>query len=355
MSNVTTDAATIALLNSISSELNRYITLFVFIFGTIGNLLNILIFSQASLRTNPCVVYFLSSSVSSLGILLIGLPSRLIAGWISTDPTNTNSLLCKFRIFLLYGFRTTAVWLFVFATIDRWFLSSETIRRRRLSSLKFAYKSLTIIHCCSFLLWFESLFCYNIDVPQSPLRCYGRSHQCRIFNDLVYATSTVIIPSFLLLIFGLQTIHNINRTRRAIEPFIATIAHIEPLNIKKRKKRRRNQSSLTRMLLLQIVFLTIFSLPQAIHQIYLTLTVQIVKSPFRLTIESFIVNFNFSLTYVGNASPFYVYTLTGTMFRQELIQMIRSLVRQGHAYISRAYADFKDDCLGFVRSRRTPS
>jgi len=164
MSNVTTDAATIALLNSISSELNRYITLFVFIFGTIGNLLNILIFSQASLRTNPCVVYFLSSSVSSLGILLIGLPSRLIAGWISTDPTNTNSLLCKFRIFLLYGFRTTAVWLFVFATIDRWFLSSETIRRRRLSSLKFAYKSLTIIHCCSFLLWFESLFCYNIDV-----------------------------------------------------------------------------------------------------------------------------------------------------------------------------------------------
>jgi len=353
MSN-TTDASSINLLNNISSELNRYITLFVFVFGTIGNILNILILSQATLRSNPCVVYFLASSVSSLGIMLVGLPSRIMGGWLSMDPTNTNSLYCKVRIFLLYGFRTTSVWLFVLATIDRWFSSSIKIRRRRLSSRKIAYKALIITYFLSFILWIESIICYDTNVPEAPISCYGKSQACRMFNDLVYASSTVIIPSFLMLIFGFLTIHNINRSRRAIEPFITTIIPMGPLNTKKRKRIRRNQSSLTRMLLLQVIFLTLFSLPQAIQQFYLTLTLHVIKSPFRTTIESFIVNFNFSLTYVGNASSFYIYTLTGTMFRQTFIQIFRLTIRHANLYLSAVFGDFTYFLFTVFRPRTPP-
>lgn len=350
MSN-TSVPATIVLLNDISLQLNRYITLLVFLFGTIGNLLNILIFSQATLRKNPSVIYFLGSSISSLGILLVGLPSALIGRWVSTDPTTTNSLLCKFRIFLLYGFRTTSVWLLVSATIDRWLLSSTKIARRRLSSQKVAYRILIVVHTLSFSLWFQALFCYETNLAEAPLKCYGKSQKCRIFNDLVYASSTVIIPSLLMLMFGFLTIHNINRSRRAIEPFIATVFPLDLLNSKKPKRKRRNQSSLTRMLLLQVMFLTLFSLPQAIHQIYLTSTMYISKSSLRTTVESFIVNFDFSLTYVGNASPFYVYTLTGTMFRQSLVRMVRAIFRHGYLYLSEFINDFKNDFYTFIRPR----
>jgi hypothetical protein len=348
MSN-TTDTSTINLINKISSELNGYMTLFVFLFGIIGNILNIFILSQSTLRSNPCVLYFLGSSVSSLGIILVGLPSHLIAGYISTDPTNTNSLLCKIRIFFLYGFRTTSVWLIVLAAIDRWFLSSTKITRRRLSSRKIAYRGLIIIPISSFILWSESIFCYDTNLPQAPLRCYGKSYECRVFNDLVYASSTVMIPSLLMLIFGFLTIHNINRTRRAIEPFIATVTHIDPLNRRKRRRRRRNQSSLTRMLLLQVIFLTLFSLPQAIHQFYLTLTIQVIKSPLRTAIENFIVNSDLSLTYVGNASPFYIYTLTGTMFRQTLTHLIRSTIRHLILYLSTNFNDLTHFLLTVFR------
>ena len=339
MATLTTDASTIALMNKISSEVNRYLTLFVFVFGISGNLLSILILSQRTLRSNPCVIYFLASSISSLGILLVGLPSRLIAGWISTDPTNTNAALCKARIFLLYGFRTTTAWLIVFATIDRWLSSSLKITRRRLSSCKTAYRCLITVTFLSFLLWIQSIYCYNTNLPEAPLRCYGNSYVCRVFNDLTYAISTVMIPSVWMLVFGLLTIHNINRSRRAIEPFVATIIRIDPSNRKQRRPQRRNQSSLTRMLLLQVIFLTVCSLPQAIHQIYLTLTVLVVKSPLRLAVENFIVNFDFSLTYVGNASPFYIYTLTGTMFRQTLVQLIRVTVRRLYLYLCDIFAD----------------
>jgi len=335
----TTDATTIFILNEVSSELNRYLTLFIFLFGIIGNILNILVLSQATLRCNPCVIYFLASSVSGLGIILVGLPSRLIGGWISTDPTNTNTALCKFRIFFLYGFRTTSVWLIVFATIDRWFVSSVKLTRRRLSSCKIAYKCLIIIHCLSCILWIESIVCYDTNVLEAPLKCYGKSYNCRVFNDLVYASSTVMIPSVLMLIFGFLTIHNINRSRRAIEPFIVTVTHVDPLHRTKQKRKRRNQSSLTRMLILQVIFLTFCSLPQAIHQFYLTFTIEVMKSPLRTAIENFIVNFDFSLTYVGNASPFYIYTLTGTMFRQSLIQLIRLTIRHLNLYLSTIFGD----------------
>jgi len=325
MSN-STNAYTITLINNISSQLNRYITLFVFLFGTIGNLLNIIILSQPVLRVNPCVLYFLGSSASSLGILLIGLPSRMIAEWISSDPTNTISWYCKLRIFFLYSFRTTSVWLLVFATIDRWFSSNTKIHRRRFSSSKIACKSMIIICCLSCILWAESIFCYDANVGNAPLKCYGKSNSCRIFNDIVYASSTVSIPSILMLIFGLLTIRNINRSHRAIQPFrVTTVFNVSEVNRKQKQRIRRSESSLTRMLLLQVILLTLCSIPQAMHQFYLTVTIDVNKSPLRTAIENFVVNFDFSLTYIGNGIPFYIYTLNGTIFRKTLVRLVRQL------------------------------
>jgi hypothetical protein len=82
------------------------------------------------------------------------------------------------------------------------------------------------------------------------------------------------------------------------------------------------------MLLLQVILLTLCSIPQAMHQFYLTFTINVNKSPLRVTIEDFIVNFDFSLTYVGNGISFYIYTLNGTIFCQTLIRIFRSIWRQ---------------------------
>ncbi|CAF0930515.1 unnamed protein product [Rotaria sp. Silwood1] len=352
MSNVT-DSSNIILINNISSQVNRYMTLFVFLFGIIGNSLNTLVLSQAKLRSNPCVLYFLGSSVSSLGIILVGLPTRLIDGWISTDPTNTNSLLCKLRIFLLYGFRTTSVWLIVLATIDRWLVSNTRVTRRFLSSRRTAHKSIIIVHILSFLLWAQSVFCYNTNLPQAPLKCYGMTAACRIFNDVVYASSTVIIPSLLMLIFGFLTIHNINQSRRTIKPFIGTVMPMNCSNKMKRRRIRYNKGSLTGMLLLQVILLTFLSLPQAIHQLYLTLTIHITRSPFRNAIDNFIINLDFSLTYVGNSIPFYIYTLTGALFRQTFIKLVLSIYLQLKLYLSNIYSDLINYFFPVSRSQVT--
>ncbi|CAF3320352.1 unnamed protein product [Rotaria sp. Silwood1] len=84
------------LLNSISSQLNRYFSIFIFIFGVIGNILNCIVLSQRPHRTNPCSFYFLISSMASLTSIVSGLTTRMLAGY-AVDLTNTIDWLCKFR------------------------------------------------------------------------------------------------------------------------------------------------------------------------------------------------------------------------------------------------------------------
>lgn len=336
--------STINIINDVSSQLNRYMTLFVFLLGTIGNSLNTLVLAQPNLRSNPCVLYFLGASVSSLGIILVGVPTRLMGGWISTDPTNSNSFLCKMRIFLLYGFRTTSVWLIVLAIVDRWFVSSNRATRRFLSSSHIAHRSIIIVHIASFLLWSQTLYCYNTDLSQAPLKCYGMTEVCRVFNDTAYAISTVMIPSILMLIFGFSTIHNINRSLRLVVPVVGNVQRFNTIIAQKRRKIKFNKGSLTGMLLLQVLLLTICSLPQALHQIYLTFTINDNRSPLRSAIENFIINFDFSLTYVGNSIPFYIYTLSGTLFRRTFFRLIRSIYRRTILCLSISFINFAN-CL----------
>src|SRR5690348_14321280 len=87
-------------LNSLSPILNRYLSIIIFLFGTVGNLLNCLALSQRTLRSNPCAFYFLASSIANIITLISGVAVRLLAGW-SADLTDTVGWLCKFRIFVL--------------------------------------------------------------------------------------------------------------------------------------------------------------------------------------------------------------------------------------------------------------
>ncbi|CAF4337476.1 unnamed protein product, partial [Adineta steineri] len=111
--------------NQLSSDLDRYLSIGILLFGTIGNILNCLALSQRSLRSNPCVFFFLASSIASIITLISGVLVRLLSDWsLSLDLTNTISWLCKVRVYILFNSRTIASWLIMLATCDRWLSSS---------------------------------------------------------------------------------------------------------------------------------------------------------------------------------------------------------------------------------------
>jgi hypothetical protein len=88
--------------------IENYITIYVlttiFIFGNIGNIGNLIIFSQKLLRINVCSWYFIIFSIGNIITLNFGCSTRIISLWIGYDLVRISILFCKLRIyFIIFG------------------------------------------------------------------------------------------------------------------------------------------------------------------------------------------------------------------------------------------------------------
>ena len=325
--NYSSDEIFISTLNLLSSQLNRYLSIFILLFGTVGNLLNCLALSQRDLRSNPCASLFLASSIASLTTLIAGLSIHIVSGW-GADLTGTVGWVCKLRIFMIYVSRTIASWLITMATIDRWLSSSLNVHLRRISSLRNAQRAMIIVTITSILAYSQVFYCYEANMINSPVKCSGKTPLCRLVFDIEMAFVSVIIPSLLMLTFGLLTIFNIRQSHmRRIQP--ATQSTINSNNQNNSQLSKKTDRSLLMMLSIQVVLLTLFSLPQVLHTLYTNIIRGQVRSPLQNTISSVVLNVFFLFSYMTNGMPFYIYTLSGgTVFRRALSNAMRELLRK---------------------------
>ncbi|CAF0939016.1 unnamed protein product [Rotaria sordida] len=198
-------------LEYISDQFNRYLAPSIFLFGIMGNIMNCLVLSQRTLRSNPCALLFLASSFIGLISILLGLPTRILAGW-HVDPTATINWICKTRVFIVFSTRTMSIWLITLATIDRWLISSINIHRRQMSNLKNVKREIFITIILSILSYIHMFPCYGANNIDAPLKCYENTAGCLLMTDLTYVLFSIIIPLILMIIFGLLTISHVHPT-----------------------------------------------------------------------------------------------------------------------------------------------
>ena len=319
-------------LYNVTDEINRYFSIVILLFGTIGNLLNIVVLSHRTFRLNPCAWLFLISSTANLLTLLSGLTTRTLAGW-AVDPTNTLDWLCKLRGFMIYYGRTVAYWLIVLATIDRWFLSHANINQRQKSCLKNVQKGTLIVSILSIFLYLHLFYCYRANLIGTPLPCYSFNKTCRYLIDVVAFLMSIILPIALIIIFGLMTIYNIRRSRNRVNVFnnshiqestrLSTLSFINRRRIT--RQTRKTDRYLFKMLIIQSILLTLFTLPLVVERIY-SMFIRPQKTPLESAIDQIIYNLSILLNYLTNGMPFYIYTLFGGhTFRRKLFDMIKSI------------------------------
>ena len=336
-----TDVSAIAAWNNASSLMNRYFSILIFLFGTIGNLLNVLVLAQGTLRRNPCSLYFLISSLANFIAIIAGLTTRMLSGW-TLDLTNTNDSLCKLRAFTLFISRNIGSWLIMFAAMDRWLLSSANANYRRFSTFINAQWCILLTTVLSIILYGPIFYCYEANLTNAPLKCYGKTDLCRYSNDFSYALLTIAIPIFIMMVFGLLTILNIRRSKTRVQtmsviemnhtmPSIdVTVSTTHPTTTKTTKlSKRKIDRRLFIMLSIQIILLALFTLPQAVQKIYATLTANEVQTALKKAIDNFVFNLVLLLTYLANGMPFYIYTLSGgPLFRNALKHLIQNIGRK---------------------------
>ncbi|UJR24791.1 hypothetical protein I4U23_006166 [Adineta vaga] len=313
----------IASLNSIVTQINRYFATFIFIFGCVGNLLNILVLSQRSLRSNPCALLFYGSSIAGLISIIAGLTPRMLSG-ISTDLSDTVQWICKIRGFTLFTSRAIAFWLIMLATIDRWLLSCTDVRRRHFSTINNAIRGTVFVVLFSIIIHSQCLYCYEANLVNTPGKCFSNGMACRLINDMLFAVCAILIPLSVMTTFGLMTITNIRHSRNRIHSGqISTVRQSKSTTTRSKSSNKTDQRLLV-MLLVQVILLALLTIPLSIEKIYSTLTSNEIKSRLRVTIENIIYNFVLLLTYLANGMQFYIYTLSGgSVFRKAFFNLMR--------------------------------
>jgi hypothetical protein len=256
----------------------------------------------------------------------------MLSGW-AVDLTNTIGWLCKLRAFVLYTSRTVALWLIVLATVDRWLSSHFNARYRQMSTVKNAYRSMILILSLSALLYAQLFYCYEANLINSPLECYGRTELCRIVTAMLDAFVTATIPIMFMIIFGMMTISNVRQTQRRLQPLpmpkLVTANNVRLTNPAQHQRRsKKTDRHLLVMLLFQVIILTLLSLPFTVAEIYSTLTATQYKTPLQTAIVNFVFNFTLLLVYLCCGTPFYIYTLSGgSVFRSALWNIVKNTGR----------------------------
>jgi hypothetical protein len=127
-------------------QINGYGELFVFLTGSLGEIMNIIVFtSLKTFRETTCALYLIITSIANIG-LLVAILLRIVYDGFSIDLSYT-PLLCKFRYLLTQYFGCVSLTSMCMATIDQ-FLSTTIYKRW--NNLRFARRFIGFI--CIF--WF---------------------------------------------------------------------------------------------------------------------------------------------------------------------------------------------------------
>lgn len=328
MPTLSLEAVQIAYLKNVLAQINFYFGMFIFIFGIVGNILNILTLCQRSLRSNPCVIIFLGSSTTGIIAIVSGLTSRVLSG-VTVDLSATVNWICKLRGFTLFAARAATFWLIMFATIDRWFLSCNATSRRNMSSIKTSLRGIAAISILSILIHSQLFYCYEANLVGTPLKCFTRNVECRLMNDLTFAIIAILLPLSLILVFGWMTISNMRNSRHRVGLMTMAATTLSVAANQTQRRSKRTDQRLFLILYVQVIFLALFTLPLAIQKLYATLTIDVPKSALQTTVEDFIYQVALISTYFAIGMPFYVNTLTGgRVFRKAVFNLKNMFIRK---------------------------
>ncbi len=227
---------------------NAYIN---FGLGLIGNLLNILVFTNLKIFChNRCAFYLIVESIVDIAQL-----SQMFANEIwklllnGMNPTSESPVWCKPKTMLVQWFRLMLASTVCFAAIDQFLSTNYSVYLRQLSSLKLARRQICI----------ATVLCLIHTVPFGVFQEIRPSSGCIIINTgmtnyfsfFFYPVLNGLLPIFVSSMFSILAYRNVRRIiRRQI-----------PIN------RRRLDQQLTAMIFIRVIFFVLLQLPFTIYQI----------------------------------------------------------------------------------------
>ncbi|UJR17776.1 hypothetical protein I4U23_004674 [Adineta vaga] len=295
------------------TEVTRYVNIYgffiVLIFGTVGNLLNLITFPK-DFRTIACIFYLTCTCLVDLLFINFGIILRLTTEYLGPNLTLTNRSICKTRAYFLVCLPIMASTSLLLATFDRCVSTSPSAWWRRLSSMRFA--KLSFIVTMLFVLITSIFHIIIFDL---------RNGTCAPLPGLqsimvaVYANVfAFVIPDIGTLLFGITTWIHINQSKKRITPISGGNQRID--------------RQLVILIFVQASVSAVLDLQRCITYSYNVLTSSVQKSVERQQIEYVIIQLSTLIYYTNFGMTFYINYGSSSLFRKTFRKSIGSLVNR---------------------------
>ena len=240
-----------------SKYLYRFGGIILLVFGNLGCVLDILIFTKKTLRKNPCSIYFIAGSIFDLFFLDSLLLATILETGFQISVITQHIVLCHLAYYASLFANVLSTYCLILASIDRVLVTSPNVAIRRRSTLFSSYV-LVLIGTAFWLLFHSpSLIFTNITyIDENVSFCFYQTGFYLTFisyYSIIKESSSIL----LLLFFGLWTVKNIRRLRRVALPTTTMQSGIVPLNTSRAIQPKDRQY--VAMVLLNIVVFTICS------------------------------------------------------------------------------------------------
>ena len=282
----------------------------MYIFGTIGNILNICVFfrwchmKKRSNGQSNSSLYLLVCSVSNLIIIIYPLLTRIIFdGFHYSVQTNSVFFLCKFRYYILHTFDSISLTCICLATFDRYLITSRKVHLRhlnpatkRIEQVLLVFIILYSIHSIPIGIYFH-VSNHGRCMIYSPLFLYYYFWIFQIFFHSIF-------PIIFLSVFGTLTFQQLKSFKR-----------------KTRHGILNSEKQLSRMLLLMSIAIILSSIPYCIEHIYLVMIVK--HNSLQRTSYVFLYHVITSILFYTNPTmSFYIFFISTPNFRKQVRRII---------------------------------
>ena len=192
--------------------------------GTLGSVLNLLVFTQKTLRNEPCSKYFIAANIINLLHIYGTILSTMFTIGYGSQYSAQTVILCRLSVYLTYLFDCLSSFYLILASIDRTLVTSPNALTRRRSTVRLAH--ISIASGTLFWMVFQShILIWTKDFPLGPSTygCYYSAGSYLIF--VVYYNIVVrgfLVP-LLMTIFAFWTIKHIRIQRQGqVAPSLGT-------------------------------------------------------------------------------------------------------------------------------------
>ncbi|CAF1158959.1 unnamed protein product [Adineta ricciae] len=290
----------------ISVQIARFTLPVIISFGIAGNLLNIIVLTRRRLYNNACSRYFLAAAVNNLLVVCLVLVYRFLMNVYQVDLGTYSEISCRIINYIITLTSYISPYLIISASIDRYCASSINARIRKFSSVRVSQWVIFIILIAYAVFFINIFFLYDLHS--------SKGFTCALQADTVYSRIYVILqvflyalaPPFLMILFGVRTIHNIKRSR-----LLSVV--ISRFN--------RTEQQLARMLIFQVCVHVSLTIPASVF--YLLSALPNVISPTSTYV--FLSTIALLLYYCSYSSSFFLYFLSGSIYRQELLELFHKI------------------------------